>query len=332
MIIVAKSRDDAGVIREYVEGLGKPAWMLEIYGEYLVVTPPGTSVELGKLSNLVKYTVNTNKEYQLASRDYRGETRVMVGDVEFGGDIVVIAGPCAVESEEQLLETARAVKRAGAHALRGGAYKPRTSPYSFQGLGEEGLRILARAREETGLPVVTEVLSPEDVSTVARYADALQVGARNAQNFPLLRKLGRQGKPVLLKRGFGNSVEEWLLAAEYVMLGGNGNVILVERGIRTFERSLRFTLDIGAIPVAKSETHLPVIADPSHAAGDRKYVIPLALASIAAGADGLLVEVHINPDKAMSDSKQQLTPSMFMELMSRVREMARSLGRKLLNE
>ncbi|MEM2025532.1 MAG: 3-deoxy-7-phosphoheptulonate synthase, partial [Desulfurococcaceae archaeon] len=253
---------------------------------------------------------------------------VVIGDREIReGKIFIIAGPCSVETEEQILTTARAVKEAGADALRGGAFKPRTSPYAFQGLGERGLILLAKAREATGLPITTELMDPEDLPLVAKYADAIQVGARNMQNFTLLKKLGRAGKPILLKRGFGNTIDEWLLAAEYVALHGNGNIVLVERGIRTYDKTLRFTLDVGAIAYAKQHTHLPVIGDPSHPAGDRRYVIPLALAILAAGADGLIVEVHPDPDKAWSDAKQQLTFQQFEELVAKAKALAKALGK-----
>ena len=319
----------ASEVKSRVEAMGIEAWHVRVWGMDIVVTPPGDGPK-GDLPG-VAAAYDVRSQYQLVSREFRrGDTSVRIGDVEVGGgNIAVVAGPCSVESEEQILETARRVRAAGAHALRGGAFKPRTSPYGFQGLGEEGLRLLARAREETGLPIVTEVMDTADVPLVVKYADAVQVGARNAQNFPLLKRLGSAGRPVVLKRGFGNTVEEWLLAAEYVVLHGNGDVILVERGIRTFDRTLRFTLDVGAIAYAKAATHLPVMGDPSHPAGDRRYVVPLALASLAAGADGLLVEVHPDPDRALSDAKQQLTFEQFVELMGQVSELARALRRKL---
>jgi len=327
MLILARNSEEAKAIKERVEAQGIAAWYLELWGEHIVVTPPGSRPSLDGAP--VKAVIDVKVDYQLVSR-WRDGTVVRIGDVEVGGrGIVVIAGPCAVESEEQIMAVAEHVKRLGAHALRGGAYKPRTSPYTFQGLGEEGLKLLAKARDATGLPVVTEVMDTADIPLVAKYADALQVGARNAQNFSLLKKLGQVGKTIVLKRGFGNTVEEWLLTAEYVALHGNGNVILVERGIRTFDKALRFTLDVGAIAYAKQATHLPVIGDPSHPAGDRRFVIPLALAILASGADGLIVEVHVDPDKALSDAKQQLTPEMFAELMSRARALAKAIGREL---
>jgi 3-deoxy-7-phosphoheptulonate synthase len=248
--------------------------------------------------------------------------------VRFGeATVPVIAGPCAVESWDQLAAAASAARAAGARLLRGGAYKPRTSPYAFQGLGEEGLRLLARAREVTGLPVVTEVVAPEQVPLVAEYADALQIGARNMQNFELLRACGAARTPVLLKRGLSATLEELLLAAEYVLAGGNGQVILCERGIRTFEPSTRNTLDLSAVPVLKARTHLPVVVDPSHATGQRALVPPMALAAVAAGADGLLLEVHPTPETARCDGAQSLTPAQLTELMVRVRAVAAAVGR-----
>jgi len=268
--------------------------------------------------------VPISRPYKRASREAKREdTVVRVGDIEIGGPgPVVMAGPCVVESEEQILSTARAVKEAGARILRGGAFKPRSSPYSFRGMGEDGLKLLKMASEETDMPVVTEVMGTNDVDLVARYADVLQVGARNAQNFPLLDAMGKVGKPVLLKRGFASTYEDWLLAAEYVMAGGNENVILCERGIRTFETYTRNTLDIAAIPAIHSLSHLPVIADPSHGTGRWELVISMATASVAAGADGLLIEVHPDPDKAFSDGAQSLTPENFNKLMGAVRAVA----------
>jgi chorismate mutase/prephenate dehydratase len=250
-------------------------------------------------------------------------TIIRIGDLEIGGDRpIVIAGPCSVESEEMLLETAAAVAAAGADMLRGGAFKPRTSPYDFQGLGVRGLKYLAEARERTGLPVVTEVMSWEEVPVVTRYADVLQIGARNMQNFALLRAAGRSGRPILLKRGAGATIEEWLHAAEYVLAHGNPNVMLCERGIRTFERATRHTLDLNAVALVRERTHLPVIADPSHAAGMRSIVAPLTLASLAAGAHGVIVEVHPHPDQAMSDGPQSLDLAAFAELAGRIRGQA----------
>ncbi|MEM1619741.1 MAG: 3-deoxy-7-phosphoheptulonate synthase [Fervidicoccaceae archaeon] len=258
-------------------------------------------------------------DYKLVTKEYKNKTVIKIGNLRIGERPVVVAGPCAVESREQLLETAEAVKRAGAHMLRGGAFKPRTSPYAFQGLGVEGLKILREARDSVGLPIVTEVLDVRDVKLVAEYADVIQVGARNMQNFPLLRELGRVDKPILLKRGFGATIDELLYAAEYIMSSGNEDVILCERGIRTFETRTRFTLDIAAVPVIKEISHLPIFVDPSHPAGKRSLVPPLAKAALAAGADGIIVEVHVNPEKALSDGPQSLSPSDFEALMGELR-------------
>ncbi|OGK96991.1 MAG: 3-deoxy-7-phosphoheptulonate synthase [Candidatus Rokubacteria bacterium RIFCSPHIGHO2_12_FULL_73_22] len=269
--------------------------------------------------------------YKLASREVRHEpSQVRVGDVTIGGKtIVVMAGPCSVESRLQLLETAERVKAAGAHILRGGAFKPRTSPYAFQGLEDEGLKLLAEARRESGLPVVTEVMTVDKVDAVAEHADILQIGARNVQNFPLLRKVGEAGKPVLLKRGMATSIQEWLLSAEYVLSRGNPNVILCERGIRTFETATRFTLDLNAVPVVKKLSHLPVVVDPSHGTGHWEYVEAMAMAGVAAGADGLIIEVHPRPEEALSDGPQSLKPERFAALMARVRRVAQALDRDL---
>jgi 3-deoxy-7-phosphoheptulonate synthase len=287
----------------------------------------------GELETLpgVEEVLRVTKPYKLASREFHpDDTLVRVGDVVIGGDeVVVMAGPCSVESEEQLLETARAVKGAGARVLRGGAFKPRTSPYSFQGLGVQGLRLLAKAREETGLPVITEVMTAEDVDLVATYADILQIGARNVQNFKLLHAVGKVNKPVLLKRGFATTYEEWLLAAEYILAGGNKQVILCERGIRTFETYTRNTLDLAAVPVIKRLSHLPIIVDPSHGTGKWHLVTPMALAAVAAGSHGLLVEVHPNPEQALSDGPQSLTPDNFRQLMDGVRRIAQAIGKKV---
>ncbi len=267
--------------------------------------------------------------YKLVSREFRDhDTLVKVGNLEFGGSrIHVMAGPCAVESRDQLLETAEQVVRAGATVLRGGAFKPRTSPYAFQGLEEEGLKMLAEARERTGLKIVTEVVDPRTVELVSRYADILQIGARNMQNFFLLKEVSSCDKPVVLKRGPSATVEEWLMAAEYIMSGGNYNVILCERGIRTFETYLRNTLDLSAVPVAKHLSHLPVIVDPSHAVGKWKFIKPMAVAAIAAGADGLLVEVHPNPAQALCDGPQSLTPENFRSLMKEIGRIAAAMDR-----
>ena len=276
-------------------------------------------------------TIKVSDRIKLAVKhDGVEETRVKVGDVEIGGDrIVVIAGPCSVESREQLLETAREIGPAGASMIRGGAFKPRTLPYSFQGLGEEGLKILAEARDMYGLPVVTEVMSPDEVDLVEKYADVLQIGARNVQNFPLLKRVGRSRKPVLLKRGLSSTVEEWLGAAEYILHGGNENVILCERGLRSFGKITRFTLDLAIVPLLKEVSHLPVIVDPSHGTGQRSLVSPMARAAVAAGADGLIVEVHPRPEEAKSDGAQSLTPDGFRVLMKELRPVVEAMERTL---
>jgi len=269
------------------------------------------------------------KPYKLASREFKAEdSLVSVNGIEIGGKrIVVMAGPCAVESEEQLMEVARIVKESGASLLRGGAFKPRTSPFSFQGLEKDGLELLARAREQFGIPIITEVIDPHDVDLVSKYADILQVGARNMQNFTLLTNIGRRKCPVVLKRGFSCTVTEWLTAADYLLAEGNNQVILCERGIRTFEDTVRFSLDISSIPVIKRFSHLPVIVDPSHAAGHYSLVPAIAKAAVAAGADGLLIEVHPNPKEALVDGLQSLTPSDFARLMEELRSIAKSVGR-----
>lgn len=285
---------------------------------------------LAALSN-VDNVVAITKPFKLASREFRhDDSSVMIGDVQTGnGHLTVAAGPCGVESFEQTQEAARFAKRHGASILRGGAFKPRTSPYSFQGLGEEGLEILERVREETGMPIVTEVTAPELVETVGSTTDMFQVGARNTQNFALLGELGKSGKPVLFKRGMSTSISEFLQAAEYILSQGNPNVVLCERGIRTFETATRFTLDVSAVPVLKELTHLPVWVDPSHAAGKRSLVPALALAGAAAGADGLIVEVHPNPQEAKSDAAQQLQEEEFAGLMTQLRGVAQALGKTL---
>ena len=273
----------------------------------------------------VETTVAISKSYKRASREFHpASTVVDIRGIKIGdGTPVVMAGPCAVESREQLLETAQLVKEGGAQFIRGGAYKPRTSPYAFQGLEDEGLKYLAEAREKTGLAVVTEVTVVEAVDTVAAYADLLQVGARNMQNFGLLKAVGRAGKPVMLKRGLAATIDEWLNAAEYIMNEGNPNVILCERGIRTYETYTRNTFDISAIPAIKHLSHLPIIADPSHGTGKWRMIKPVSLASIAAGADGLIIEVHPNPARALSDGPQSLTPENYRDLMASVQKLSR---------
>lgn len=275
--------------------------------------------------------IQVSHPYKLVSREFRAENTVLdIGGVKIGGrDLLIIAGPCSVESYEQTLRIAQTIKASGGHLLRGGAFKPRTSPYSFQGLGLEGLKILARVREATGLPVVSEALDIDVLDDVAEYADIVQIGARNMQNYTLLRRAGQCGRPVLLKRGMNATVTELLLAAEYILDQGNDQVILCERGIRTFTDHTRNTLDVAAIPVVKRISHLPIIADPSHAAGQRDKVIPLARASVAVGADGLMVEVHDQPDEALSDGNQALLPDQFSELMEEIRLLASVLDRQI---
>jgi len=280
----------------------------------------------------VEDVIRVTKPYKLSGREFRQTDTVVPlgGGLSIGGSgVVLIAGPCSVESEAMLVETAIAVRDAGGHILRGGAFKPRTSPYAFQGLGHTGLAHLARARELTGLPVVTEVMTPTDVEAVAEVADIVQIGARNMQNFDLLREVGRQSRPVLLKRGLSNTIEEWLLSAEYVLSQGNYNVILCERGIRTFETATRNTLDLAAVPLLEELSHLPVIVDPSHATGRWSLVAATARAAIAAGADGVMMEVHPRPDEALSDGPQSLTPGNFAALVPTLRLVAEAVGRSL---
>ncbi len=271
------------------------------------------------------------KPYKLASRDFKSEDTIInvKGKVIGGKKIHIIAGPCAVENKTMMTNIAEKVKEAGATFIRGGAFKPRTSPYSFQGLGEEGLKYLSYASKKTGLPIVTELMDPRDINIVKKYADIIQIGARNMQNFRLLLEVGKCKKPVLLKRGLSATIKEWLMAAEYIMSKGNQNVILCERGIRTFETSTRNTLDLSAVPVLKQLTHLPVIVDPSHGVGKWSLVTPLAKAAIAVGADGLMIEVHTNPEEAMSDGEQSLRPSDFKKLMDELKPIALAIGREI---
>ena len=288
-------------------------------------------LDRGALSRMtgVDRVVPVLRPYKLASRDFHPEDSIItINGHQLGGNkVIVMAGPCSVESEEQIMETANAVKEAGAHLLRGGAFKPRTSPYSFQGMGEEGLQILARAREATGLHVVTEVMAPEQVDLICQYADVLQIGTRNMQNYALLNAVGKTNKPVLLKRGMMSTIEELLMSAEYIMSNGNHKVILCERGIRTFEKYTRNTLDINAVPVLKELTHLPVVIDPSHATGRWTLVKAASKAAVAAGADGLIIEVHPNPAEAVSDGEQSLKPPRFAELMGDIRRVAGAIDR-----
>ncbi len=269
------------------------------------------------------------KPYKLASKEVKKDKTIIdVKGVFIGGsEVIIIAGPCAVENEEQIFKTATAVKSYGAHILRGGAYKPRTSPYSFQGLGEEGLKLLKKAGELANMPVVTEVVNPEHVELVSEYVDILQIGTRNSQNFELLKRVGQASKPVILKRGMSMTIKEWLMSAEYILSEGNMNVILCERGIRTFETATRNTLDLSAVAVLKEETHLPIIVDPSHATGYAKYVGPMAFAAVAAGADGIMIEVHPQPEKAFSDGPQSINFKTFAEIINRIHQFAQVAGR-----
>ena len=279
----------------------------------------------------VESVVRILQPFKLASREaHPDNTQFTVHGVAIGGkQIVVMAGPCSVESREQLMEVASKARAAGASILRGGAFKPRTSPYAFQGLEEEGLKLLAEARKATGLPVVTEVMEPDKVDVVAEYADILQIGARNVQNFSLLKRVAESGKPVLLKRGMSTTIQEWLLSAEYILAGGNSRLILCERGIRTFETTTRFTLDLNAVPVIKKLSHLPIVVDPSHGTGHWEYVAAMARAGLAAGADGLMIEVHNKPEEALSDGPQSLKPDKFARLMEELKPLAQVLGRNL---
>jgi 3-deoxy-7-phosphoheptulonate synthase len=291
-------------------------------------------VDAGRLQSLagVQQVIEVTRPYKQVSREWRPEPTVITleNGTRIGGDAVVLmAGPCSVESEEQIMTSARQLRDAGATILRGGAFKPRTSPYSFQGLGVPGLELLAKAREETGLAIVTEALEPDLVDTVIEYADIVQIGARNMQNYPLLRRAGQCGKPVLLKRGMAATIKELLLAAEYIVSEGNPDVILCERGVRSFDDHTRNLLDLTAIPVVKSLSHLPIIADPSHGTGLRSKVVPMARAAVAAGADGLMVEVHPDPDHALSDGAQSLYPEQFEELMDQVAIIADAIGRQV---
>lgn len=304
--------------------------------------PGGDRVSIGILHNRgsvdaahfmgldgVKEVIPVTKPYKLVSREFKQDnTHIKIGDAVFGdGSLPVIAGPCAVESLEQIISIAKSVKKAGALLLRGGAFKPRTSPYSFQGLGKQGLEFLAAARDETGLPIVTEVMDVESFDLVEAYADVVQIGTRNMQNFSLLKRAGKSGKPVILKRGMSAMLQEWLMAAEYIMEEGNNNVILCERGVRTFVRHSRNTLDLSVVPAVKKESHLPVIVDPSHAAGIRDQVISLACASAALGSDGVMIEVHNHPEEAMSDGAQSLYPDQFISVMEKMNAIHNIIGK-----
>ncbi|OPY88242.1 MAG: Phospho-2-dehydro-3-deoxyheptonate aldolase [Smithella sp. PtaU1.Bin162] len=336
MIIVMKNQATEKQIEDvirWIESVGYKAHPSRGV-ERTIIGAVGDSREKGILKYAeslpgVEKTMSILKPYKLASREsHEGDTIVDVSSVRIGGpEFVVMAGPCSIESEEQLMESAYIVKKGGAHILRGGAYKPRTSPYSFQGMEEEGLKLLEQVRERSSMPVVTEVINPADVDLVESYADMLQIGARNVQNFALLKKVGQSRKPVLLKRGMMTTIEELLMSAEYILSSGNPNVVLCERGIRTFETATRNTLDISAVPVLKSLTHLPVVIDPSHAAGHWRLVIPLSRAAMAVGADGLIVEVHPQPELAVSDGMQSLKPEKFYQLMDELRMLAAVIKR-----
>jgi 3-deoxy-7-phosphoheptulonate synthase len=337
LIIVTRRNLDQGKVDEGLDLLSKEnlaARTVSWNGRTLVVTharpPDGTITKLEAIGIAERFVLPSHTA-QLASLEFQNEkSTVKVGDAEIGGKkLTVIAGPCSVENWDQLLNVAHVAKRAGASLLRGGAFKPRTSPYDFQGLGELGLRLLSQAREETGLPVVTEIMEPSRIELVAKYADMLQVGARNIQNFPLLKAVGEAKLPVILKRGMMTTIDEWLQAAEYILLEGNPNVVLCERGIRTFERATRNTLDLSAVAVLRKKTHLPVLVDPSHATGGRDLVAPMAKAAVAAGADGLMIEVHPTPEKALSDSNQQLSPDEFENLMKELEPIAEAVGRTI---
>lgn len=336
MIVVEMAQDSTGIdlerVRESVERGGTSCRIVSGREASYIVASDGTDTSGVSALPGVRKVNAVSCCYPLASRAVRPGSRpveIAPGVVLGEGDPVVMAGPCAVESRDQLLETALAVRKAGARVLRGGAFKPRSHPYAFQGLGSEGIALLKEARKASGLPVITEVMSPEEAEWVAPHVDILQVGARNMQNFSLLKVLGRLDRPVLLKRGMAATVEEWLQAAEYILAGGNDRVILCERGIRSFDQNTRNTLDLGVIPLLKSLTHLPVVADPSHATGRRDLVLPMSLAAIAAGADGLLVEVHCDPGAALCDGPQSLDPEEFSRLMTaakRIMEAVREEG------
>ncbi|HJN01715.1 MAG TPA: 3-deoxy-7-phosphoheptulonate synthase [Nitrospinota bacterium] len=339
MIIVMEANTDQKHIDEVIKKIKSLGYSPHIIKgiERTIIGAVGDEREKTRLQSLesmsgVESVVPILKPHKLASRQVRteGSTISVNKNVKVGAkEFIVMAGPCSVESEKQIVETAKAVKASGAKVLRGGAFKPRTSPYSFQGLEEEGLKLLALAREETGLPFVTEVMNPREVDLVAKYTDVIQIGARNVQNFSLLKEIGRLKKPTLLKRGMMTTIQEFLMSAEYVMSEGNHQVILCERGIRTFETATRNTLDISCIPVLKNETHLPIIIDPSHATGHWQFINPMSKASAAAGADGLMIEVHIKPEESFSDGAQTLKPSKFDRLMKELRPFVEAAGKAL---
>jgi 3-deoxy-7-phosphoheptulonate synthase len=359
MIVVMKAHCDDKDIDHVITFLenhglsGHPSRGVErtIIGVLGGVGPSGTPGSIGGINPTigealeclpcVESVLRVTKPYKLASREFHPEDTLVdvpvactsKGAIQIGGtSVIMMAGPCTVESEKQLMTTSEAVRKEGAVILRGGAFKPSTSPYGFRGMGEEGLKLLARARSEFGMAVITEVMTPSDVAMVCEYADILQIGTRNMQNYMLLDEVGRTNKPVVLKRGMSATIEEWLLAAEYILSQGNRNVILCERGIRTFEKVTRNTMDISAIPLIKRLSHLPIISDPSQGTGRRDLVIPMSLASIAAGTDGLLIEVHPNPDEALKDGAQSLTIDQFQDLMPQVHAIAQAIGRRVETE
>ncbi|MCB8917117.1 MAG: 3-deoxy-7-phosphoheptulonate synthase [Pseudomonadales bacterium] len=329
----ARMRETSAVIAR-LEDLGYHVHLSEGNNQTVLgIVGSGQPLDFAVLEQMpgVARVVPVRKPFKLASRDFKAEdTRFPIANQVVGGQgLIIMAGPCSVESRSQILETAHAVKEAGAHVLRGGAFKPRSSPYAFQGMGEEGLKYLAEAREATGLPVITEVMEPALVPLVCEYADILQIGARNMQNYALLHAVGEAQRPVLLKRGMSSLMEEWLMCAEYILSHGNKRVMLCERGIRTFETYTRNTFDINAIPVIKHLSHLPIIADPSHATGKWEYVSAAAKASVAAGADGLIIEVHPRPDEALSDGAQSLKPERFAKLVLEMKAIAQAVGRDI---
>ncbi len=330
MLIVMRAtarEEDIAAVCARIESLGyRPHVMPGATRTAIGITGNPGAIDPVEFEDLpgVAEAIRVSKPYKLVSREVKSDdTRVRIGRAEIGGpELVVIAGPCAVESREQAFEAARAVKRAGAHLFRGGAYKPRTSPYAFQGMGVEGLKILAEIREETGMGIVTEAVDEASLDAVERYADCIQIGARNMQNFSLLKRAGRARIPVLLKRGMSATLEEFLMAAEYILSEGNYQVVMCERGVRTFADHTRNTLDLSVVPFVKALSHLPIIVDPSHGTGKRDKVIPLARAAVAVGADGLIVEVHPHPDRAMSDGPQSLTPAGFEQMMAEISQIA----------
>jgi 3-deoxy-7-phosphoheptulonate synthase len=338
MIVVMKSRAKMSSISAVIAKIEDAGYQVHLSeGEertIIGIIGDGRPIDRDQMGLMpeVERCVPVLEPFKLASRDFKPTgTSFPIGQHMVGSDeIILMAGPCSVESRSQIIETAHACKEAGAHVLRGGAFKPRTSPYSFQGLGEEGLRYLAEAREETGLPVITEVMEPAMVSLVCEYADILQIGARNMQNYALLHAVGESQHPVLLKRGMSSLMKEWLMCAEYILSHGNSRVMLCERGIRTFERYTRNTFDINAIPVIKQMSHLPIIADPSHATGKWEYVTAAAKAAVAAGADGLIIEVHPRPEEALSDGAQSLKPRRFGQLVQEMKGIAEAVGRSIL--